>query len=126
MLARNDPANGPIDKLTENKRYGPQDPARLRYLGHNEIENLSTMNIMRLIINRRTGGNDDADWPGYTFDMNSPEGLALLGTPNGGGTAWVLIDRYAQLGTRHPKVTIWTDDDGNYCMSWYLADFYHF
>ncbi|KAL8864546.1 MAG: hypothetical protein Q9174_007312, partial [Haloplaca sp. 1 TL-2023] len=115
ILARNNPtADGPVDRLPDNSRYGPQDPARLRYLAHHDIENLSTKNVMRSIINRRTGGDDEAEWPGYTFDMESDEGLALLGTPNGGGTAWVLMDRYAQLGTRHPKVTIWTDENEFY------------
>ena len=78
-------------------------------------------------------GNSVVLWPGVSFEMNTDEGKALLGTPNGFGTAWLLLNRYRQLGKRWPRVTIWTAQhmievfgtrmpiDGNY-MLWELVD----
>jgi hypothetical protein len=46
-------------------------------------------------------------WPGVTFDIESEEGKAILGTPNGAGTAWLLIQRKRELGRRRiEKVTV--------------------
>jgi hypothetical protein len=39
-----------------------------------------------------------ACYPGETFDMDSEQGKAILGTPNGAGVAWLLIQRKRELG----------------------------
>lgn len=42
------------------------------------------------------------------FSMNTDEGKALLGTPNGKGVAWLLINHKAQLGMKQIKeVKVW-------------------
>ncbi|KAL8920032.1 MAG: hypothetical protein Q9208_006487 [Pyrenodesmia sp. 3 TL-2023] len=62
---------------------------------------------------------DEPDFPGLSFGMDSDEGKALLGTPNGIGTARLLIDRAAALGRRELKVYIFArESDGKYCMLW--------
>lgn len=46
-------------------------------------------------------------WPGVTFDAGSKEGQALIGTPNGGGVAWLLAQHKEQLGVKViDKVTL--------------------
>lgn len=51
-------------------------------------------------------------WPGMTFDIAGEEGMAILGTPNGAGTAWLLIQRKRELGHRRiKKVTIFYAED---------------
>jgi hypothetical protein len=46
-------------------------------------------------------------WPGVIFDIESEEGRAILGTPNGSGVAWMLIQHSKALGERAiEKVTI--------------------
>ncbi|KAL8866569.1 MAG: hypothetical protein Q9174_006224, partial [Haloplaca sp. 1 TL-2023] len=120
ILSRNDPRDGPVDTLPENSRYGPRDPGRLRYLGHDFVTSPTTEAIMDEIM-----GTGTVAWPGYTFGMDSEQGLALMGTPNAGATAWVMRDRYGELGRRRPRVTVWKPVVAGYsypCMLWYLAD----
>ena len=58
-----------------------------------------------------------------TFGMDSAEGEALLGTPNAGAVAWVLMHRYQELGRRRLEVSLWTGDwEDYYDMVWYLGD----
>lgn len=48
-------------------------------------------------------------WPGVTYEMTEEKGQALLGTPNGIGVAYFLIQHKPQLGIRAPtKVTVWS------------------
>lgn len=65
--------------------------------------------------------------------MDGEEGKALLGTPNGLATAWLLYDRYGQLERMAPRVTSWTDvrrlelcdfvfKDVSWYMLWELGD----
>lgn len=77
---------------------------------------------MAYTIKLKTGVIGEAPWDGYTFGMDSDEGLALLGTPNGGATAWILMDHFAELGPRKPRVTVSTHGASYLCMLWYLAD----
>lgn len=39
-------------------------------------------------------------WPGRKFSVNTAQGQALLGSPNGGGVAWLLAQHKAALGNR--------------------------
>ncbi len=63
---------------------------------------------MAYIFQRQSGGVN-IPFPGLEFEMDSEEGLALLGTPDGMGTGWLMQDRVKELGRRDPKVTIWTE-----------------
>lgn len=55
------------------------------------------------------------EWPGVTFDTRSLEGQALIGTPNGVGVAYLLIQHKRKLGHKmisavtifHPKGYSW-------------------
>ncbi|KAL8898638.1 MAG: hypothetical protein Q9207_006608 [Kuettlingeria erythrocarpa] len=63
-------------------------------------------------------GEDEPEFPGLSFGMDSDEGKALLGIPNGIGTARILVDRATELGRRELKVYIFAREDGKYCMLW--------
>ncbi|KAJ5175657.1 uncharacterized protein N7482_001534 [Penicillium canariense] len=96
--------------------------ANLKYLVRTHIINADTLSVMKTVC----GGPCPA-WPGMVFDINQKKsggvlinqnGLALLGTPNGGGAAWLLINHKQQLGKKTPiSVTAWTtsglDENGN-------------
>ncbi|KAL9583381.1 MAG: hypothetical protein Q9212_002740 [Teloschistes hypoglaucus] len=110
----------------------PDQVNNLRYIGHESVSNPDTLAIMGHILTT-TREQNNVPWPGLSFGMDSDEGKALLGTPNGLGTAWLLYDRYEQLGRRAPKVTIWTDvrrmelydfvfEDVFWYMLWELGD----
>jgi hypothetical protein len=69
------------------------------------ISNEDTRRIMRKAIGE---GDSFSDWDslspfqegGRTFRPNSQEYYALLGSPNGFGIAWLLIQHKAQLGVK--------------------------
>ena len=50
-------------------------------------------------------------WPGVDFEMSTDEGKAILGSPNGAGCAYLLLQHKAQLGVKTiSKVTVFQDD----------------
>ncbi|KAL8829404.1 MAG: hypothetical protein Q9170_006179 [Blastenia crenularia] len=100
-----------------------QDSKSLRYIGRNSIMNEATIGIAFYIFDRHRPDprrRFSAPFPGLEFGMDSPEGQALLGTPNGMGTGWLLIDRSRELGRRNPMVRIWTEG-GLLMMAWDMA-----
>ena len=59
-------------------------------------------------------------WPGDDFQPNSDESAALLGSPNGRGAAWLLINR-KQLGHKtFDSVRVWYD--GSWMMLFVCKD----
>jgi hypothetical protein len=77
--------------------------SELKYVLRHEIQNKGTLAIMRRIEDeyRRVNGMEDGwkpVWPGITLEADSAESKALLGTPNGHGVAWLLIQHKRQLG----------------------------
>lgn len=52
-----------------------------------------------------------APWPGLRFGIDTQKAKALLGTPSGLATAWLLIDRVKELGRRKLWVTIAASPD---------------
>ncbi|KAL8895341.1 MAG: hypothetical protein Q9207_008209, partial [Kuettlingeria erythrocarpa] len=89
----------------------------LRYLAHDAIENEATDEIAAYIF-AKARNSQDVPYPGLDFGMDSREGRALLGTPNGIGTARILIDRAKELGKRELRVRIFTSDTNGLCMLW--------
>lgn len=51
-------------------------------------------------ISRALGNSPYAYWPGSTYTMDTEEGQALLGTPNGAGVGFMLSRHKAQLGIK--------------------------
>ncbi|KAL8632444.1 hypothetical protein Q9189_001819 [Teloschistes chrysophthalmus] len=77
--------------------------------------------LMDDIFNERRG-TEIVPWENrLTFGLDSKEGLALLGSPNGLAVAWILIHRAQALGRREPRVTIFNPDGTNRCMIWDLV-----
>ncbi|GLA27018.1 hypothetical protein CBS147346_9370 [Aspergillus niger] len=86
---------------------------KLKYVIRTHIVNPDTKNVLEVVC-----GGPCPSWPGTTFDINQKKkggvlenqnGLALLGTPNGGGAAWLLINHKQQLSRKMPvSVTAWT------------------
>ncbi|KAL8826158.1 MAG: hypothetical protein Q9170_007510 [Blastenia crenularia] len=90
-------------KLTCGEKH--KNPGDLRWIARNRITNADTVGIMTEIFTRGTT-KQPVRFPGLTFGMDTEEGLALLGTPNGVTVAWLLLDRTKELGKRMPVVTI--------------------
>lgn len=94
-----------------------KDPSSLRYIGRDRIANSDTTAVINEVFAKKGAV---VGWPGYTYGIDSEDGQALLGTPHGVGVAWLLIDRVGKLGTRVPKVTIWSPSPGSFRMLWDL------
>ncbi|KAI4168104.1 MAG: hypothetical protein LQ343_006637 [Gyalolechia ehrenbergii] len=120
ILRRLPPLNRFSDVIWAVWNTVSKTPHDLRYLAHDTVTNEDTKDIMRFIFNKGPA-KGLINWPGLTFGADQDEGLALLGTPNGLGTAWLLIDRAKELGPRLPRVTIFSpfpETGGSFRMVW--------
>ncbi|KAL8846866.1 MAG: hypothetical protein Q9221_008065 [Calogaya cf. arnoldii] len=95
-------------------------PGTFRYYAVESIINHPTAELMDDIMEARRG-SDDVSWEErLTFDLTSDEGKALFGCPNGVAVSWLLIHRFATLGKRTPRVTIFNPSGGMRSMLWDL------
>ncbi|KAH4817075.1 hypothetical protein HBH61_056070 [Parastagonospora nodorum] len=79
--------------------------AELKYMLRYQVMNDSA-NYMIEALNF-ANGDETVEWPGTTYDGASEEGQASLGTPNGSGVAWLLIQHKEFLGHKIvDKITI--------------------
>ncbi|KAL8864820.1 MAG: hypothetical protein Q9174_007208, partial [Haloplaca sp. 1 TL-2023] len=103
--------------------YGDLDEdgaGALRFIMRDNINNDVTSPLLEHIFRTRRG-TLDVPWENrLTFDLDSDEGKALFGSPNGVAVAWVLIHRVQELGRRMPRVSIFRAEGKN-CMVWDLV-----
>lgn len=84
----------------------------LRYVLRANIHNTDTLAAMGQILGEKANNaimyslsqcpdripRMRARWPGVVFDMTEEKAQALLGTPNGSGVGWLLVQRKQELG----------------------------
>jgi hypothetical protein len=77
----------------------------LRYvLRYNVLNDLSQFVVKTL---ENLNGTPPIEWPGTTYEAGTEEFLALLGTPNGSSTGYLLINHKAELGHKTiDKITV--------------------
>ena len=63
----------------------------LNYVFRMEMSNEDTIEVIRRIL-----GGFYGPWPGVEVPMTDAAGLAVLGTPNGRGVAWLLATHKEQ------------------------------
>lgn len=81
----------------------------LNYVFRVQVVNDNT----NFVVSKALGSTSVDAWPGKEFNMDTDQGRAILGTPNGGGVAWFLINHQAQVGTKTVKsVTVLSTDRG--------------
>ena len=82
----------------------------LQYIFRDKVVSADSKHIMDIVMGNTSPEPDqlEAPFPGKTFDVDSDEGAALLGTPHGTGIAYLLIDHADTLGKRHIRITIFT------------------
>ncbi|KAL8673683.1 MAG: hypothetical protein Q9168_001898 [Polycauliona sp. 1 TL-2023] len=97
-------------------------PERLRYIGHDFIVTGDTTSIMEYLTIARFGDDEiDLPWPGLFYDIDTDEAKALLVVPNSLATAYIMLDHAATLGRRRPRVHIFKNNRGVWCMLWDLV-----
>ncbi|KAF1968726.1 hypothetical protein BU23DRAFT_258350 [Bimuria novae-zelandiae CBS 107.79] len=83
-------------------------PPDLRFIIRYSIQNPTTLAVIASILSARNIELLPA-WPGLTFPLHAEigkgyeEGVALLGTPNGAGVAYLLAQHKAQLGAKEVR-----------------------
>jgi hypothetical protein len=70
----------------------------LKYIVRSHIVNTKTRAVAEHIVASKTGKERWPAWGDASWDMGSDEAVALLGTPNGAGVAWLLAQHRKQLG----------------------------
>jgi hypothetical protein len=95
------------------------DIRELNYVFRLEITNEDTIEVIQRIL-----GGTYRPWPGVDVQMTEAAGLAMLGTPNGRGVAWLLATHKEQFGKRTiESVTVWSDSNPNNLRPSYYAYF---
>lgn len=72
------------------------ESSELKYVFRHNVFNADTRSVID-VINQRNG-TSVLERPGTTYSADSPDGNALIGTPNGSGVAYLLIQHKEQLG----------------------------
>ncbi|KAF2621471.1 hypothetical protein BU25DRAFT_379643, partial [Macroventuria anomochaeta] len=89
------------------------DIKNIRYFFMLGISNDQTNQLIDTCLQK--AGKQLSEWPGMEFDTKTDEGHALLGSPNGAGFAYFLMQHKRELGLKTiTKVTVFraeTDDD---------------
>jgi hypothetical protein len=96
----------------------------LKYVFRSGIQNDRTLEIVDKVLERNSI-ETLPEWPGVTFDIDTAEAQALLGTPNGSGTAFLLIQHKRQLGHKMvEKVTMFYEKNLTDLYRWPSLLFY--
>jgi hypothetical protein len=92
----------------------------LKYIFRHDIANEKTSAIVQQIL--QTRGVEREPWPGLKIPLPDKDALALMGTPNGRGPAWMLIQHKRQLGLkRFTDVTIFSVE-GKLSLCFWISD----
>lgn len=92
-----------------------------KYIIRHQIINLDTLAVLREVLQRR--GEQLKAWPGVKISMPDKDALAILGTPNGRGVGWILIQHKLQLGPKNIKdVTIFQCWVEEFCLCFSIVD----
>ena len=83
------------------------EAGRLQYVIHHEMTNPTTEMVIRYIAGLKPGKAFTEPYPGIERKFDTDEGKALLGTPNGSGTAWLLYDHRDEIQKRLDLVRVW-------------------
>jgi hypothetical protein len=93
----------------------------LKYIMRHFIVNEQTIQVMEEVLGRR--GERLKPWPGVKIEFPERDALALLGTPNGRGVGWMLIQHKRQLGLKTIRaVTIFQCFGEEFCMLFWIED----
>ena len=81
--------------------------SQLEYIFRHTIDTVETVNVIEHIV-ALSGGGALGGYPGITRSLNTDDGLALLGTPNAKGPAWMLYDHRDKIQKRIDWIRVWT------------------
>lgn len=83
------------------------DPSSLRYIFRASIISTDTNNVINTLVSNLP------QWPGVTYLTLDWQGQALLGSPNGRGIGWMLLQHQGTFGNKKVQsVQVWKGSDG--------------
>lgn len=89
--------------------------ANVRYIISWYVTNDRTQYLVRRALQGAQGNTLLNYYPGQTFTMDTPAGMALLGSPNGVGAAYFLAQHKATLGQKRIyAVSVFTHSSRSY------------
>lgn len=95
----------------------------LKYIFRHAIMNSDTIIVLNEILARRGEQRSPLYWPGLKINMQERDAWAILGTPNGRGAAWMLLQHKAQLGLKtFSDVTIFRDRHKYFSLCFWVWD----
>ena len=99
----------------------------LRWVIVVDVANANSRIVTREVLGIVEGGRMSLEkWPGESFAVSEghdEKGRALLGTPNGAGTAWLLVEHEARLGRRTvDEVRVFGNDDDALCFAFRVVE----
>lgn len=91
------------------------DPSSLEWVIQGLIDNPSTQQISKQVASEN-GGSIPA-WPGIVLQPDTVDGQALVGCPNGYGTAFLLTTHLVFKGKTIKEVYLFDDENTDTCMA---------
>ena len=90
-----------MNECQKHKDTTGQPASDLRYVFRYNITNKLTHNVIEEILNKRKHSSEPPEpWMECKVSPNSLDGMALLGTPNGVGVAYLLIQHKQEFGSK--------------------------
>ena len=82
----------------------------LRFVLNYYIVTERTKKVLKEALTRQNAGI--SEWPGHEFDASSDEGLAIMGTAHGSGTAFLLADHRLIIPKKIRSFVVWSLEEG--------------
>jgi hypothetical protein len=96
----------------------------LKYVFRHQITNKESIAVIKEVLERRT--EQAKVWPGLQISMTERDAWAILGSPNGHGVAWLLLQHKDQLGLKSVRaVTIYQCEGQWFCLCFWIEDLDH-
>ena len=101
----------------------PVHPGSLKHMLRFSIVNQNTVDIMDKAL-ENAGQLPRKPWPGYELDMSTEGARAILGSSNGIGLAYMILDHQSEFGKhkRIQSVRIFSNDAKQPCLLFKLSD----
>jgi hypothetical protein len=96
----------------------------LKYIFRHQVVNLETIAVIKEVLEKR--GEEQKPWPGVQISMTERDAWAILGSPNGRGAAWMLLQHKRQLGMKSiSAVTIYKCVGTHFCLCFWVEELDH-
>jgi hypothetical protein len=96
----------------------------LKYVFRHQVTNKDSIAVIKEVLERRA--EQAKVWPGLQISMTERDAWAILGSPNGHGVAWLLLQHKDQLGLKSVRaVTVYLCEGQWFCLCFWIEDLGH-